>query len=228
MSGKIASVIGSTGMVGSSLLDQLLADDYFETVRTLVRRPATKQHPKQEVKLVDFSDMESVKLALDGSHTIFCCIGTTRKNVKGDNELYRKIDYDIPLNAARLGKETGCENFIIITAIGADSKSGQFYLRLKGEVEDALAGMQVRTVHIFQPSLLMGNRQENRVMERAFQGLFKVINGMLFGGWRKYRGVQGSTLAAAMITAAKKEVPGFYRHTYDDIITLAAGAKVKA
>ncbi|RYY52055.1 MAG: NAD-dependent epimerase/dehydratase family protein [Chitinophagaceae bacterium] len=227
MTGRIASVIGSTGMIGSDLLEQLLADDYFETVRTIVRRPETRHHPKQEVKLVDFSDMESVKLALDGSHTIFCCIGTTQKNVNGNHELYRKIDYDIPVNAARLGRETGCENFIIVTAIGASSKSSQFYLRLKGEVEDALAGLNLQTVHIFQPSLLMGKRKEYRLAERLFQGIFKVVNGMLSGSWKKYRGVQGSVLAAAMLAASKKQVPGFYRHTYDDIIALA-GSRAKA
>ncbi|RYY54673.1 MAG: NAD-dependent epimerase/dehydratase family protein [Chitinophagaceae bacterium] len=225
MSGKTASIIGSTGMVGEQLLGQLLADETFETVRTLVRRPDTRKHPKQEVKLVDFSDTESVKLALDGSDVIFCCIGTTQKNVKGDNALYRRIDFDIPVNAARLGKETGCEKFIVITAIGASSKSSNFYLKLKGEVEDALEALKLQTVHIFQPSLLMGKRKEYRLAERAFQGVFKVVNGLFFGGWRRYRGIKGSTLATAMINAAKQPAPGFFRHTYDAIVTLAAAPK---
>ena len=84
---------------------------------------------------------ESFKLALEESDTIFCCIGTTQKNVKGDNNLYRKIDYDIPLKAARFGKEIGCEKFIIITAVGADTHSSTFYLKLKGELENAIGSL---------------------------------------------------------------------------------------
>lgn len=215
-------------MVGQLLLAQLLEDPYYSTVRTIVRRPDTKKHPKQEVKLVDFADMESVKLALDGSDVIFCCIGTTQKNVKGDNTLYRSIDFDIPVNAARLGQETGCENFVIITAIGASSKSGNFYLRLKGEVEDALEALHLRSVHILQPSLLMGQRNEYRLAERMFQGLFKVINGMFFAGWRKYKSIQGKTVARAMLNAAKSNKPGFFRYTYDAIVRLAGEQPVNS
>ena len=108
MGEKIATIIGSTGMIGNYLLEVLLEDNYFDIVRVVVRRPYKKINPKMEVKLVDFHDAESFKLALEGSDTIFCCIGTTQKNVKGDNDLYRKIDFDIPLKAARFGKEIGC------------------------------------------------------------------------------------------------------------------------
>ncbi len=126
MSEKTASILGSTGMIGSYLLDQVLADDYFGTVRVLVRRPYPKKDPRMEVRLVDFNDAESVKLALEGSDVIFSCIGTTQKNVKGDNELYRKIDFDIPLKAARFGKEAGCKSFVLVSSVGANSKSSTF------------------------------------------------------------------------------------------------------
>ena len=115
MSEKIATIIGATGMIGNYLLDEILADDYFDTVRVIVRRPYEKKHPKMEVKLVDFSDTESLKLAIDGSDTVFSCIGTTQKNVKGNHTLYRQIDFDIPLKAARLCKELGCEKFILLS-----------------------------------------------------------------------------------------------------------------
>src|ERR1700742_728155 len=112
MSGKTAAVIGGTGMVGNYLLQALADDDYFETVRVIVRRPFVKTSDKQEIKLVDFNDYESVKLAIDGSDVLFCAIGTTQKDVKGDKPAYRKIDFDIPVKAARCCKETGCETFI--------------------------------------------------------------------------------------------------------------------
>ena len=97
MSEKTAAILGSTGMIGNYLLELVLTDEYFSTVRVLVRRPVQKKIDRMEVKLVDFNDAESFKLALEGCDTIFSCIGTTQKNVKGNNELYRKIDFDIPV-----------------------------------------------------------------------------------------------------------------------------------
>ena len=221
MSGRIASVIGSTGMIGTYLVEQLLADNYFDTVRTLVRRPVEKKHPKQEVKLVDFKDAESLKLALHGSHTIFCCIGTTQSNVRGDKDLYRSIDYDIPVNAAKYGKETGCENYIIVTAVAANSKSKQFYIRLNGELEDALAGLNLRSVHIMQPAMLLGDRQEHRALESVLMVTMKAISGLFIGSWRKFRAVDGQALARAMIVASKQDVPGYFKHEFDSIVELA-------
>ncbi|MEO5564167.1 MAG: NAD(P)H-binding protein, partial [Chitinophagaceae bacterium] len=187
MSGKTAAIIGATGMIGTYLTEQILKDDYFSTVRVIVRRPIQKTSPKMEVKLVDFDDAESVKLALEETDAVFCCIGTTQKNVKGDKELYRKVDLDIPVKTARFAKEAGCEKYIIITAIGANSKSNNFYLRLKGQVEDALEGIGLRSVHIFQPSMLLGNRKENRPVEKIMNPIMKVVSGLLVFSLRKYK-----------------------------------------
>jgi uncharacterized protein YbjT (DUF2867 family) len=218
---KIATIVGATGMIGNYLLEALLEDDYFSIVRIIVRRPYQKTDPKMEVKLVDFNDAESFKLALEGSDTIFCCIGTTQKNVKGDNNLYRKIDYDIPLKAARFGKEVGCEKFLIITAVGADNHSRTFYLKLKGELENAIGLVGIATVHILQPSMLLGERKERRTGESLLQGSMKLISGVFFGSLRKFKAIHGKTVARAMLSAAKKNDKGFFIHTYDDIKKLA-------
>lgn len=221
MSGKTAIVIGATGMIGNYLTELLLKDNYFETVRVMVRRPYPKTDPKLEVKLVDFEDAESVKLALEGTDIVFSAIGTTQSNVKGNNELYRKIDFDIPVKAARFAKEAGCEKFIIVTAVGAGPKSKNFYLRLKGELEEALQPIGLRSVHIMQPSMLLGNRKESRIMEKIIGPTMKVLSPLFGGSWRKYRAIHGKTVAAAMISAAKKEEPGFFKHTYDDMLKLS-------
>jgi len=181
MSERTAAIIGSTGLVGGHLAKLLLKDDYFSTVRFIVRRPQDKTDPKTEIKLVDFNDAESLKLSLEGTDTIFCCIGTTQKNVKGDKKLYRKIDYDIPVKAARFGKEAGCEKFVLVSAIGANSKSNTFYLKLKGEVEDALQSSGLRSVHIMQPSLILGDRKESRPLEKFGKVVMGAFSGLLFG-----------------------------------------------
>lgn len=211
-------------MIGQYLTEQLVKEPYFETVRLVVRRPLEKPDPGIEIKLVDFADAESIKLALEDSDVIFCAIGTTQKNVKGNKELYRKIDFDIPVRVARFGKEAGCEKFVVVSSVGADSKSKTFYLHLKGELEEALANSGIEAVHIMQPSLLLGQRKEKRNGEGLLQATGKLLSGLLIGSWRKYRAMDGNTLAKAMIAAAKKEEKGVFRYMYDDIKSLAAGS----
>jgi uncharacterized protein YbjT (DUF2867 family) len=217
MSEKTAAILGSTGMIGSYLLDLILTDKYYDTVKLLVRRPIQKNSERVEVKLVDFSDAESFKLALEGCDTIFSCIGTTQKNVKGDNQLYRKIDFDIPLKAARFGKDAGCTKFILVSSVGAKSESGTFYLRLKGELEEAIRQVGLDAVYIMQPSMLLGERTEKRTAEKVMQGAMKFLNPVLGGSLRKYRAIHGKTVANAMLNLAKDDRRGFYRYTYDDI-----------
>ena len=221
MSEKIASIIGATGMIGNYLLEALLKDNYFGIVRTIVRRPYQKTSEKIEVKLVDFNDAESFKLALEGCDTIFCCIGTTQKNVKGDKEQYRKIDFDIPLNAARFGKEVGCEKFIIVSSVGANSQSSTFYLRLKGELENAIDAVGLDTVHILQPSMLLGDRVEKRSGENILKNTMKLISGLFFGSIKKYKAIHGKKVATAMLNAAKKNDKGVFKYTYEQIIQLS-------
>jgi uncharacterized protein YbjT (DUF2867 family) len=221
MSGKTATIIGVTGMVGNYLLQELINDPYFEIIRVIVRRPFVKTNDKIEVKLVDFNDYESLKLAIDGSDVLFCTIGTTQKNVKGDKELYRKVDFDIPVKAARISKETGCEKFVIVSAIGANSSSNNFYLKLKGEVEDALSQSGVKSVHILQPSFLLGERKEKRAGERLGQVVFNGISFLFGGPFKKYKPIHGKEVAIAMINAAKTNSAGVVKYTYSEIKRLA-------
>lgn len=221
MSGKTAAIIGATGMIGTYLQQLLLRDGYFSTVRLIVRRPVPKTDPKIEVKLVNFDDAESVKLALEGADVLFCAIGTTRKNVKGDKELYRKVDYEIPVKVARFCKEAGCEKYVIVSAVGADSKSGTFYLKLKGEVEDALGASGLRSVHIMEPSMLLGDRKEYRLMEKILNPPLKLLSALYFGSFRKYKSIHGNTVAKAMVNVSKKDDPGVFKYTYDGIVQAA-------
>src|SRR5829696_3717055 len=113
MTAKTATVIGATGLIGGELLDLLLKDNFYDKIRVIVRSSFQKQHSKLEKKIVDFNDGDSVLVALDNSDIVFCTIGTTQKKVKGDKEAYRKIDYDIPVNAARFCKMTACKTFVL-------------------------------------------------------------------------------------------------------------------
>lgn len=217
MSSKTAAIIGATGLTGQHLKQLLLEDKYFDIIRLIVRRPLPKTNPRIEVKLVDFNDSESVKLALEEVHTIFCCIGTTQKKVKGDKTLYRKIDFDIPVHAARLGKENGCEQFIHMSSVGANSSSGNFYLKLKGEVEEALKASGINSIHIMRPSILLGKRQEFRLGERIGQTVATILSFLIP---TKYKPIQSKTVAKAMLNAAKIDKPGFYIYEYKELMRL--------
>ncbi|MEI9947189.1 MAG: NAD(P)H-binding protein [Chitinophagaceae bacterium] len=207
MNERTASLIGATGLIGNYLLQELLKDDYFTTVRLLIRRPVALSHPKLEKKLVDFNDAESFKLALEGTTIIFCCIGTTTKKVKGNKELYRKIDFDIPVNTAKFGKETGCETFVFVSSLGANKNSNSFYLKLKGETEEALKSIGLNSLYIMRPSLLLGKRKEFRLGEKLAEVFMVPVSFLLPA---KYKPVDGMKVAKAMIVAAKQEKKGIF------------------
>ena len=217
---KTATIIGSSGMTGSYLLNVLSQDKSIETIRLIVRHPVPKRADNVEVKLINFEDAQAFKNAVAGSDVVFCAIGTTQKNVKGDKALYRKIDYDIPVNAAQYCEETGCEKFIIVSAIGANSKSKNFYLRLKGEMEEAVKASGVQSIHIMQPSMLLGHRNEKRTGEAFFQRLINGLSFLLIGGLKKYTGIPAKQLALAMVAAAKENSTGIFTHQYNEIIQL--------
>lgn len=196
-----ATIIGSTGLIGGHLLELLLKDETFSTVRILIRRPVEIAHSKLEKKLVDFTDLESFRLALEGTDVIFCTIGTTMKKMKGDKAAYRKVDYDIAVNAAKLGKACGCEKYVLVSAVGADSKSRNFYLQLKGEIEEAVEASGIEAVYVLRPSLLIGNRKEFRLSEKLATWLMPLFAFLLP---TKYRPVKASEVAKAMLNAVKE------------------------
>lgn len=195
-----ATIIGSTGLIGTHLLNLLINNPDYSTVRILIRRPVEFSHPKLEKKLVDFNDMESFRLALEGTEVIFCCIGTTMKKMKGDKEAYRKIDYDIAVHAAQLGKACGCEKFVLVSAVGADRSSRNFYLKLKGETEEGVQASGIESVYILRPSLLIGNRKEFRAGEKLATWLMPLFAFLLPA---RYRPVKASDVAKAMVNAVK-------------------------
>jgi uncharacterized protein YbjT (DUF2867 family) len=218
MSAKTAAVIGATGLIGGKLLNLLLDDGYFRAVKILIRRPFDLVHPRLEKKLVDFNDNDSLLVALDNSDVIFCTVGTTQKKVKGDKDAYRKVDYDIPLHAARFCKMVRCKVFVLVSAVGANSKSSNFYLKLKGQVEDEIGKLGIDSVHIMRPSMLVGDRKEFRVGEKIGTPLIKAFSFLLPS---KYKPIQANDVAKAMVAAAKKNEEGFFVYEYAEMRELA-------
>ena len=214
----IATLVGATGLIGSCLLQELLNDTHFDTVRILIRRPLDITHPKLEKKIVDFNDSDSLLVAVSNSDVLFCAIGSTMKKVKGDKEAYRKIDFDIPVKLARFCKMTGCEHFILVSSAGANSKSDNFYQRLKGETDEAVKSVGLQTIHIMRPSLLLGERKEFRLGENIGKAVMTSLSFLIPA---KYKAIQGKDVAKVMLALSKKNEEGIFVHENSEIRNLS-------
>jgi len=215
-----AALLGATGLIGRHLLHALQAEPLVETINVLVRRPIDQAHPRTAIKLVNFADAESVRLALEGASHIFCAVGTTQKKVQGDEAAYRKVDYEIPVQAARWGKANGCRHFLLVSSVGADPGSNNFYLRTKGETEKAIAMSGIETISFFRPSLLLGHRPESRPGERLGQLLLPLVSPLLAGKAARYKPIRGADVASAMVRRALQPVEGTEIFHYREIMTL--------
>ncbi|HCM60489.1 MAG TPA: segregation protein B [Bacteroidales bacterium] len=214
---RTATVIGATGLIGSHLVELLSGDKHFTRVRIIARRMPDKVPQGAEVRVIDFEDPVAFRSAVEGSDALFCAVGTTRKKVKGNMEAYRKVDHDIPVNAARHCHESGCGRYLMVSAVGASSKTGNFYLKFKGDAEDAIAASGIPSVSIFRPSMLMGKRNESRPAEDFARILSSPLS-FLFPA--KYRPIKGLDVAKAMVAAAKSEEKGFRIYHYTEMINL--------
>lgn len=206
---KRAIVIGATGLIGSSLVDILCEDDYFYSVKVVVRRSIDISHPKVSVHVIDFENQEEFKEVMKDSEIVFCAIGTTLKSVKGDMDAYIKVDYDIPVNAAKYCKEWGGSHFAVVSSLGADSSKSNFYLKMKGEMEDAVSSVGIQSLHIFRPSLLLGKRSESRFIEDMGQLLMPLISFLLP---KNIRPINGRVVAQAMVNAVKSDKYGSFEY----------------
>jgi uncharacterized protein YbjT (DUF2867 family) len=215
MEPQTATLLGATGLIGSHLLALLQEDQGIKTIKVLVRRPVPADHPKIKVIVIDFTDEAAFKSAIEGSDAVFCAVGTTQKKVKGDLIAYRKVDYDIPVTAARFCKETGCPKFLLVSSVGANSKGGNFYIKLKGEVEEKVQSIGPASISIFRPSVLLGKRQESRPAERIAQSMMK---GLSFLFPSKYRAIEARDVAKAMIAASKLDKPGCQIYHFKEMV----------
>lgn len=197
---KTAIVLGATGLTGGILLRLLLQDDRYEKIKLFSRSSTGLVDKKIEEHLGNLMQLEEFEADFTGDE-VFCCIGTTKSKTP-QKEMYRKIDYGIPVAAAKLCAQNGISGFLVISSMGANAKSRVFYNRLKGEMEEAVLREDLKNTYIFRPSLIGGKREEKRLGEWVFKQLMKGVNLVLAGPLRKYRSIDPETIAKAMIMVA--------------------------
>ncbi|WP_440115871.1 oxidoreductase [Paenibacillus sp. QZ-Y1] len=215
-----AIVIGATGLVGDLLVRSLLQNPAYSRILVLVRRPLELEHPKLEQHVVDWEHLEDQGHLFRGIDDLYCCLGTTIKKA-GSQENFRQVDYHYPVQAAKLAKEQGVSQMLVISSMGAAAGSRVFYSRTKGEMEEALSAVGFRSLHVFRPSLILGDRKEKRLGEQLAARTMKFLDRWMKGRVDKYRAIHASTIARAMINIALVRTKG--NHVYSNDVIHALG-----
>lgn len=212
---RTALILGASGLTGGHCLDLLLKDETYSRVSILLRKKLDMQHEKLEQHIVDFELLKYNEHFWQGQD-VFCCLGTTIKTA-GSQEAFKKVDYEYPLNAAKIAFKNGAENFLLVSSNGADANSKIFYSRVKGELESALKKIGFKSLQIFRPSLLLGKRSKGRTGEAVGKVVGAIFRPFLIGPFKKYRPIEAEVVAHAMVRVAKSGFTGVHIFESDEI-----------
>ena len=207
---KTALIFGATGLVGGHVLQLALTSEAYTSVVAFTRAPLSITHPKLKNVVINFDKLGDYKKEILGDD-LFLCLGTTIKKA-GSEVAFMRVDVDYPLAAAKMAKDNGVNQVLLCSAVDADATSKIFYNRAKGLLEDALKALNFNVLHIFQPSLLLGERNENRFGESVAKVASKFLDKIIGGLLSKYRPVEGETVAAAMVKSAQILRGGVFIH----------------
>lgn len=213
--GKTAILLGATGLIGGHCLQLLLKSPRYSKVVCLIRKKLPIINEKLEQVVVDFDHLQDYAADLKGDD-VFCCLGTTIKVAK-TKENFKKVDYHYPLAAGKIALQQGATQYLLVSSLGADKNSLVFYSKTKGEIQRDLKALGYPTLHILQPSLLLGDRRDNRAGEKFAELAMTGLGFLLQGPLKKYRGIEAEAVAFAMVHLATDEQPGTHTHQSDAI-----------
>ncbi|WP_282148102.1 NAD(P)H-binding protein [Algibacter lectus] len=197
---KTAIILGATGLTGNIILHKLIEDDRYKTIKLFSRSKIEGLPDKVEQFIRDLLNLEDFKPDFKADE-VYCCIGTTTKKTP-NKELYKKIDYGIPVTAAKLSKENNIPTFLVISAMGANESSNVFYNKTKGQMEHDVLKRNIKNTFVLRPSLIGGERKEHRLLEKIGLAVFQVIEPLFIGKLKQYKIIDAETIATAMIKLA--------------------------
>ena len=201
--GKTAIIIGATGLTGAILLEKLLNDDRYKTIKLFSRKEIEGMPSKVKQFIGNILELENFKKDFIADE-VFCCIGTTAKKTP-DKELYKRIDYGIPVTAAKLAKENEINTFLVVSALGSNANSSIFYNKTKGEMELEVLKQNIPNTYILRPSIISGDRNENRIGEKVGLVIFKLLQPLFIGKLKKYKTIKAKEIAQSMINLANSK-----------------------
>lgn len=198
---KTAVLAGATGLIGQSLMNLLIAGDAYQKIYVLTRRSPQLVHPKLKYEKIDFDQLADCYFD-EPIDDVYCALGSTIKKA-GSKKDFRKVDLEYVVSLARWSAINHVKTFSVVSSIGAKASSSSFYLRTKGQMEEAVIKTGVPAIYIYRPSFLTGHRHEFRLNEKLMFPIMKVVSPLLKGKWQKYRPISGSQVANAMYTMAQ-------------------------
>ena len=201
---KTALVFGSSGLVGSYLLKELIYNSNYSKIKIFIRSDVVIDDSKVDIIKTDFNKIDQINEYLKGDDC-FYCIGTTKKNSPDKND-YKRIELDLPKQIARMAKSNLVKTFFFISSGYANPKSSGDYLRFKGEVEEEIKSLNFSKIGIMRPSFLIGNRKENRLGEKIGIIIFKIITPILIGPLKKMRPISSEIVAKALVKVANESI----------------------
>jgi len=210
---KTAVVIGATGLVGHAIVMQIIQMEQISKIVTLTRRPVSYSSEKVVNQVVDFDNLEGISDLLQGDY-LFSCLGTTLKQA-GSIEAQRKVDIDYQFKVAQLAANVGVEHYLLVSASGANPQSKNAYLKMKGELEQKITALPFSQISIFQPSLLLGQRDHFRMGEKIGSWILPILG--FIPGLKRYRPITGQQVAKKMIAVSQQTLPRLNYFRLDDI-----------
>ena len=200
---KTALIFGSSGLIGNELFKTILLNNSYDKIKVFVRSIPAVNNPKVEIIKTDFSKLEQYKDKIKGDECFFC-IGTTKKDTPDKNE-YRRIEYNIPVDVAKIAKANSINSFFYISSIGANPNASSNYLKNKGQVEEELKNLNFSKLAIIRPSLLVGNRKSFRLGEVIFTPIMNTLTIFAFGSLKKYKPIKIENVVKATLYISKNE-----------------------
>ena len=213
---KTAIILGATGLTGTELLKQMLNDDYYKKVVLFSRESTNINHCKLTEYITDFDLLHKIKHLIIGD-IVFCCLGTTIK-AAGSKTAFRKVDFKYISDFAEFAKQNGLNQFYLQSSLGADSKSKNFYLKTKGETENAIRKLDFESFTIFRPSMLLGNRREFRFGETLGKLVMQFFSFLFVGRLKLYKAIDAKQVAKAMIYESKLNKVGNFVFENDKLL----------
>ena len=211
---KQVTLFGATGLIGSYLLEFLLKDSDIHLINVVGRKPFHLQHDKINNIVIDFEDVSSISNSITGSEAVFVSIGTTMSKVNGDKIKYKSVDFDIIFNIANACKQKNINQFIYVSSLGANANSSNFYLRLKGEIDEAVAKLNLNSTSVFRPSVLLGKRNESRPGEKIMQFIMPLLDFMIPSN---SKAIKAKDVAKSMFNTSKNYKSGVRIYHYNEI-----------
>ena len=217
---KTALLFGSSGLIGGHLTKQLIENSSYGKVKLFVRSDPKISDPKIEVIKTDFNNLQNHKDEITGDDCFFC-IGTTKQNAP-DKDEYRRIEYNIPVEIAKIAKSNSIKSFLYVSSGFADPKSSGAYLKNKGDVEEELKSLNFLKLGIMRPSFLIGDRKEERIGEKIGIFIFKLISPFFLGPLKKMKPINSEKVAKAMIKIANENLKKTIFES-DEIVEISSG-----